>query len=244
MRQHLNNMIKKIEWLTGRHGAWTIFNDFIAMAAISIRNSTSLLDREEKEREYLSIAKKYKREELDKFGEILGELVMGLEKEKTDILGMLFMELGLSNKWKGQFFTPMSIAELMAEISMNQVKRIIEEEGYITVNEPAVGAGAMIIGLAKVLERHGYNYQKQMVVIAQDIDIKSVYMTYIQLSLLGIAAKIMHANTITLEVFEEWDTPFYTLNMWDYRLKKDRVKPKEEVAAKFNMEEGGQLTIF
>lgn len=150
----------------------------------------------------------------------------------------------VEKQWKGQFFTPISIAELMAEISTNQVKRIIEEEGYITVNEPAVGAGAMIIGLAKVLERHGYNYQKQMVVIAQDIDIKSVYMTYIQLSLLGIAAKIMHANTITLEVFEEWDTPFYTLNMWDYRLKKDRVKPKEEVAAKFNMEEGGQLTIF
>lgn len=244
MRQHLKNIIKKIEWLSGRHGAWTVFSDFIAMAAISIRNSTSLLDREEKEREYLSIAKKYKREELDKFGEILGELVMGLEKEKTDILGMLFMELGLSNKWKGQFFTPMSIAELMAEISMNQVKRIIEEEGYITVNEPAVGAGAMIIGLAKVLERHGYNYQKQMVVIAQDIDIKSVYMSYIQLSLLGIPAKVMHANTLTLEVYEIWDTPFYVLGMWNYRLMKDREKQSNKQVIKFNTEENGQLTLF
>lgn len=244
MRQHLNNIIKKIKWLTGRHGTWTIFTDFIAMTAISIRNSVNIVNREKKEQEYLDIIKKYRKDELEKFPEMLGELIMGLEKEKTDILGMLFMDLGISSKWKGQFFTPMSIAELMAEVSIDQIKNIIEEDGYITVNEPAAGAGAMVIALAKVLEQHGYNYQKQMVIITQDIDIKSVYMAYIQLSLLGIPAKVMHANTITLEVFEEWDTPFYVLNGWDYRLLKDGAKQREDKIIKFNTEESGQLSIF
>ena len=30
MKEHLKNIIKKIEWLSGRHGAWTVFSDFIA----------------------------------------------------------------------------------------------------------------------------------------------------------------------------------------------------------------------
>lgn len=244
MRQHLKNIIKKIEWLSGRHGAWTVFSDFIAMAAISIRNSVNLLDWEEKEKQYLDLIKKYKKEELEKFPEILGELIMALEKEPSDILGQVFMEMDLGNKWKGQFFTPMPVAELMAEVSIDQIRKTIDKDGYITVNEPAAGAGAMIIALAKVLEQHGYNYQKQMVVITQDTDIKSVYMAYIQLSLLGIPAKVIHANTLTLEVYEEWDTPFYVLNMWDYRLKKDREKQSKGQAIRFKTEENGQLTIF
>lgn len=235
---------QKIEWLSGRHGAWTVFSDFIAMAAISIRNSVNLLDWEEKEKQYLDLIKKYKKEELEKFPEILGELIMALEKEPSDILGQVFMEMDLGNKWKGQFFTPMPVAELMAEVSIDQIRKTIDKDGYITVNEPAAGAGAIIIALAKVLEQHGYNYQKQMVVITQDTDIKSVYMAYIQLSLLGIPAKVIHANTLTLEVYEEWDTPFYVLNMWDYRLKKDREKQSKGQAIRFKTEENGQLTIF
>jgi len=244
MRQHLKNIIKKIEWLSGRHGAWTVFSDFIAMAAISIRNSVNLLDWEEKEKQYLDLIKKYKKEELEKFPEILGELIMALEKEPSDILGQVFMEMDLGNKWKGQFFTPMPVAELMAEVSIDQIRKTIDKDGYITVNEPAAGAGAMVIALANVLKRNGINYQKQMVAITQDIDIKSVYMAYIQLSLLGIPAKVIHANTLTLEVYEEWDTPFYVLNMWDYRLKKDREKQSKGQAIRFKTEENGQLTIF
>ena len=244
MRQHLKNIIKKIEWLSGRHGAWTVFSDFIAMAAISIRNTVNTVDWEEKEKQYQDLTKKYKKEELDKFPEILGELIMGLEKEPSDILGQVFMEMDLGNKWKGQFFTPMAIAELMAEVSIDHIKETIEKDGYITVNEPAAGAGAMVIALANVLKKHGYNYQKQMVAITQDIDIKSVYMSYIQLSLLGIPAKVMHANTLTLEVYEIWDTPFYVLGMWNYRLMKDREKQSKGQAIRFKTEENGQLTIF
>ena len=89
------------------------------------------------------------------------------------------MEMDLGNKWKGQFFTPMAIAELMAEVSIDHIKETIEKDGYITVNEPAAGAGAMVIALANVLKKHGYNYQKQMVAITQDHRHKvSLYVLY------------------------------------------------------------------
>ena len=38
---------------------------------------------------------------------------------------------------------------------------------------------------------------------------------------------------------------FYVLNMWDYRLKKDRERKQSKgQAIRFKTEENGQLTIF
>lgn len=244
MEKHIKNIIKGINDLTGRYGSWAIFNDFIAMVAISIRNSVNKVNWEEKEQQYLTIAKKYNKKELNKFSQILAELILALEKNPTDVLGRVFMEMDLGSKWNGQFFTPMPVAELMAEMSIKQIGKIINKEGYVTVNKPAVGGGAMIIALANILKRHGYNYQNQMVVIAQDIDIKSVYMSYIQFSLLGIPAKVIHGNTLTVELYEEWNTPFYVLNLWDYRLRKGKKKQKEKEAMKLSIENNGQLTFF
>lgn len=244
MDRYIKNIIKGFNDLTDRYDSWTIFNDFIAMAAISIRNSVTIVDWEEKEQQYLEIAKKYHKKELDKFAEILMELILALEKESTDVLGRVFMEMDLGSKWTGQFFTPMSVAELMAEMTIERIREIIDKDGYVTVFEPAVGGGAMIIALANILKRHGYNYQNQMVVIAQDIDIKSVYMSYIQFSLLGIPAKVIHGNTLTVELYEEWNTPFYVLNLWDYRLRKGKKKQKEKEAMELSIENNGQLTFF
>lgn len=41
------------------------------------------------------------------------------------------------------------------------------------------------------------NYQRCMRVVAQDLDWKSVYMCYLQLSLLGIRAVVVQGNTLT-----------------------------------------------
>lgn len=239
---HIQNIIKDIENLTGKYHRWNIFSDFISMAAITIRNSVNLIGKSEKEEEYIKIAKKYTAKEMDKFADMLANLVIALEKEKTDVLGQIFMELNIANKWQGQFFTPMDISDLMAEMTIeDNLEEIIKQKGYITVNEPAVGGGAMIISFAKAMEKKKYNYQKQMVVIAQDLDLKAVQMAYIQLSLLGIPANVVHMNTLTMKIFEEWKTPFYILDNWDYKLRKQ--ESKEEITIKFDEEETGQLKI-
>ena len=69
----------------------------------------------------------------------------------------------------------------------------------------------MPIAFAEVMKEKGYNPQKQLLVIAQDLDIKAVHMAYIQLSLLGLQAKVYHMNTLTLETYSEWKTPFWIL---------------------------------
>ena len=118
------------------------------------------------------------------------------------------MQLELANKQRGQCFTPPSIGNLMANCLFHQA---IEQQGYYTLNEPTCGSGALIIAFCKTMREKGYNPQTQLHVIAQDIDLKSVQMCFVQLSLLGIPAEIQHANPLTGEVMDCYFTPFYYL---------------------------------
>lgn len=241
MRTHLNNIIKNIENLRGKYDTWNIFSDFLSMGAISIRNSVDLKGREKREKGYLDITNKYTPKELEMFSKMLAELILGLEKEPSDILGQVFMELNISNKWQGQFFTPMSISNLMSELTVAGIEEHIKAKGYITLDEPSAGGGAMIIGFANSMRKRGLNYQTQLYVNARDLDIKAVQMCYIQLSLLGIPANVQHGNTITLQIFDEWKTPFFIIGNWGRKLKRDRTK--SEKAIEFKAEESGQLVM-
>ena len=56
----------------------------------------------------------------------------------------------------------------------------------------------MVIAMAKVLKENGIDYQKKLKVVGQDIDLKAVHMSYVQLSLLGIDAVIHQENTLQM----------------------------------------------
>ncbi len=217
MQEGSEGMLKNIQKLSGRHSTWKVFSDFCEISAISISNSIDKANYEERENQYLNIVKGYKKEEVDLFAKMFADLVMDsnecAENELLDdILGQTFHELGLHNHWKGQYFTPMTVCDAMGEITLQNPEKIIEERGYITVGEPCVGSGAMVLGMANALENRGYNYQKHMVVTATDIDLKCVHMAYIQFSLYGIPAVVIHGNTLTNEKWSRWYTPMYAWN--------------------------------
>ena len=130
----------------------------------------------------------------------------------TDVLGPLFHDLELHNKYKGQFFTPQSVCDMMSLISFD--KNLVHEKGYINLYEPCCGSGAMIFGFAKAMAENELNYCHQLVVTATDIDLKCVYMCYLQLSLYGIPAVVIHGDTLTLEEWSHWYTPVYVMNSW------------------------------
>jgi hypothetical protein len=66
----------------------------------------------------------------------------------------------------------------------------------LTINEPSCGGGGMIIAACKVLKDNGFNFQKRLRVVAQDLDWKGVYMTYLQLSLIGCNAIVVQGDTL------------------------------------------------
>ena len=59
----------------------------------------------------------------------------------------------------GQFFTPYDVSRMMAEMTFDTVDEIIAEQGFVTVQEPACGAGGMIIAAADVIDAQGLRYR-------------------------------------------------------------------------------------
>ena len=227
---------KKLKNFSYRYTLWEVYRDFIEITAITISNSIDIRNFPKREKRYMELIKKYNKEELLKFAELMAELIKELEKNPRDVLGELYMTLELGDKWKGQFFTPDSIAELMAEMTFDDsVKDKISKHGYITLLEPSVGGGVTVIAFVNAMIRHGYNPQEQLLIVCNDLDLKAVYMTYIQLSLLGIPAIVEHRDTLTNELFDTWYTPFYFLK--GFRIKKSK-------ANEIKIGEGGQLNFI
>ena len=212
-------MIKLFNKLQYKHDLWTVFSDFLEVSAIAISNAVCF--NQEKENRYFQIKKKYLEEDFEIFTQLLIKLCEELEKNYNDVLGQLYMELELGSKWHGQFFTPYHICKLTASLTSDNMDDIIKQKGFITLNEPCVGGGAMPIAYAEIMKNKGYNPQKQLLVIAQDLDIKAVHMSYIQLSLLGIPAVVYHMNTLSLEAYSEWKTPFWIINNGDRRWRDE-----------------------
>lgn len=189
-------IIKRIRQISGQWSPYQVFTDWVECMALAIQNTCCLHTgiREKREQQYCSIIKKYSSEEQNLIAEMTGLLSAAMENEISDILGEIYMESGCGNKNTGQFFTPFNVSKICAVLSL--IQSDFKEDEIIPVNEPSCGAGGMIIALAAVLKDIGINYQKKMRVVAQDLDWKAVYMTYVQLSLYGIDAVVVQGDTL------------------------------------------------
>lgn len=208
---------------SGRHNRWNIWADFVGMAACTI-SIADFKRREERERLYADISRKYNQDELLLFSSMFSEVVNALEENpEQDLLGETFMMLELGNDHNGQFFTPYSVCMAMASISAGNLEAEIAKKGYISVNDPCCGAGALLIAFANEAKRQGINYQQHIEFVAQDIDFTAAMMCYIQLSLLGCAGYVIVGDTLTtpptepLENQNVWYTPLYFLDVWHWR---------------------------
>ena len=204
-----------------RHGLWQVFRDFVAMGAIALSNATDKRNFEAREAEYMTTVARYTKEEADELARGFAYVVMGLEVGLCDFLGSLYMSLELGDSWKGQYFTPYEVSRLMAGLTMgDKGPAEVEANGFVTVNDPCIGGGAMVIAAAHAMLDAKVNYQQHMHAVGVDIDIVAVHMAYIQLSLLHIPAVIYHGNSLSLEVWSVWHTPAHTLGFWSHKLRR------------------------
>ena len=201
---------------TARHcHRYEVFRDFVTLTAISLHNRINLVDA--LEAEYLAIIGRYPREDQLRFPQLLAELVEIMEVEPWDALGQLYMELGIQSEHVGQFFTPPEISELMARITYGGALASLKEP-FVTVMEPACGAGGMILAFAKVMIDSGHNPAERMWVHCQDIDRTAALMCYVQLALWHIPGVVVVGNTLAMETREVFYTPAHYLGRWSDRL--------------------------
>lgn len=226
-------IIDGLKSLGTKHSIWNVFEDWLQVCSISISNTVDWTHQAEREEQYLETINKYTPEEQKILTKTFAELIDALQKEATtsgpcDLLGKVFHSLELHNKYHGQFFTPFHICEFMGRALLgnvgedgNAVQDFLAQKGYVSVCEPCVGSGGLVLGFAKAMQMNKLNYCNQMVAYCCDIDIKCVYMAYLQLSLYGIPAVIIHGNTLTDEEWSRWYTPVYMVNGWAMRENTD-----------------------
>lgn len=207
-------LIKSFLDLSGSQSPYNIFSDWVQMCAIAVQNSCCMIHDKifiDREKTYLAIASKYTEKELVAFARMFVLLGEALEENLTDVLGEVYMEAGMGNKYTGQFFTPFHVSKLCSDLTVNTViynkNDLIEidNDGYRLL-EPSCGGGGMIIAACKSLLDNGINFQKKLRVVAQDLDWKAVYMAYLQLSLIGCKAIVVQGDTLT-EPFDSKKTP-------------------------------------
>ncbi|MBH3063538.1 N-6 DNA methylase [Serratia ureilytica] len=189
------------------HHRYEVFSDFVKLAACALENAC--LKSPDIEAEYMATIQRYEKADAQRMAQLLSLLVIGLDQGMGDFLGSLFMELELGSDSIGQFFTPFHLSELMAGLVAGDRLAALENEPYITLSEPTCGAGGMVIAFAKVMLARGYNPQTQLRADCVDIDPVAARMCYIQLSLLGIPARVVIGNSLTLKYQREMYTPFW-----------------------------------
>lgn len=196
---------------------YDVFRDFVTMTAISLRNAV-IMDKA-LEQEYLNLIGAYQKTDQQQFPKLLALLVELLEFGPQDVLGGLFETLELTSKDKGQFFTPNPISQLMSNIlGCDELKHF--DKPFITLSEPACGAGGMVLAFVKQMLAVGYNPADRLWVQCIDVDRLAALMCYVQLSLWHVPAEVIVGNTLSLEVREKWFTPAHTLGNWSYKLQR------------------------
>lgn len=197
--QHRDFIIKSIENMSGRHSPYEVFTDWVKMSAISIQNACVMIHDKvwkDREQQYMLTQKKYTNDEMMTFSSMLAAVTLTFDEKFDDALGDVYMKSGCGNKGTGQFFTPYHVSYATAATGYTADIRKLSQDNVIEVTEPSCGAGGMIIAVAQLMKDNGLNPQRNMHVTAQDLDWTAVYMTYVQLSLLGIRATVVQGDSL------------------------------------------------
>jgi type I restriction-modification system DNA methylase subunit len=145
--------------------------------------SICALSANQYEKEYLSIIKRYKKEEVELFCELFARMVLIMDNDGaglTDCLGE-FYEQHLSRGKHGQFFTPEHVCDMMAAI-------VNPEESNKNILDPACGSGRMLLSAAKI-NRNNYFF-------GADIDSTCCKMAAINLCLNGMMGEIAWMDSL------------------------------------------------
>ena len=208
-----NEFIKTLQKMAYEHNMYDVFCDFLTLSCYAFANVSHF--NQDRENKYLSIIGKYKKDVQEQFPKLLALVTEGFEHGFRDFLGEVYMACDFGSDSMGQFFTPYSVCQVCAEM---RVPDNLDKNKIYKVAEPACGGGAMIIALAEAFYKKDINFQRNLYVEMTDLSWNAVCMSMIQMSLLGIPATIIHGNSISLEVFDVFETPMVGINLIKERL--------------------------
>lgn len=214
-------LYKMADMTRGRISKSQVFTDFLAYGALLLSIRTDPVHSEQRKKSFIELKSRYTDDECQVFHQTLQSLCSEVVEDVhtgcyRDHLAAPYSMIGARNSSLKQDFTPNDIAQLMAEITMEQDTKM-PEKGYFTLTDPTCGSGVLLLAGAERLADLGFNPCEQLVIQAADLDIRCVHMTYLQLSLYGIPAVVIHGDSIALKEYDRWYTPMYIWAKWIWR---------------------------
>lgn len=205
---------KAFDRLSYRRSWHDAFRDFVEIAACTVHQEPYFYghldkdaDYERIEQRYLDTIKKYTPDEVEQIVTLYSTALMALRTDNADFLGQQYMDLEVHNKHNGEFFTPSSVSRMMAQMQMHGIGQLIAAKGYVTLQEPACGAGVMVIEAATTIREEGHDPCVSMLFQAIDVNRTCFNMAYFQLSALRLPGVVIHGDTIRMEQWEARATP-------------------------------------
>lgn len=159
------------------------FEDFLHMSVCALSGG-------EMEDDYLQVVQKHSsgtpgRRGCDVIAKLFGQVVSVMEETRQDVLGDLFQG-AITYGEAGQFLTPDSITQLMADMSLVDMPE--DTQAPRRVLDPCCGSGRMLLSVA---ER-----QPHWEFVGQDVDLRCVRMTAINLALRNHYGYVIWGNSL------------------------------------------------
>lgn len=200
----LRHFVKVLNSFRGYWYDYDIFRDFIDYTTASLLWEGDKVLAERLKKQYKDDYPRF----TDLFLALLTTMADNLsEDDWFDAIGTLYEEIASRGKasFLGQFFTPPSICNLMAEINV-PVNELGEKKTGLTVNDPACGSGRTLLAFNKVAPGNYF--------VAQDKDPICTKMTAINLALHGCKGQSLNGDTLLPDDFSfgyEINPRIYTL---------------------------------
>lgn len=149
-------------------------------------------------------------------------IIIGEEAENkrySDVFGDVFMEL-FSNSYRGQFFTPENICDMMARMSL------LETEDNKKISDCACGSGRLLLSAAKI--------NRNVFLHGVDVDLTCVKMATCNFLLNSLRGELVWGNTLTNETHYVFKTDVCVFTRIPYLLvfageELITAKPKKRV---------------
>lgn len=137
---------------------------------------------------------------IGEFDEMHSALTNALEANPDrDVMGCVYNALGLPIVSRSQFFTPYDLSKAIAQMMLSNSDEAIKEKGYVSICDPCAGSGGMLVAAFNVLREQGANPQADAWFEAQEISQDTALMCYAQMSLLGMAGRVIVGDSLTGE---------------------------------------------
>ena len=161
---------------------FTAFDDWLALAVNAFLRDDAA---------YMKIMSGYgpriegQKHPADHFATALGAWMHAMQAEPQDYLGQIYEEESITNTYKGQYFTPEPLVELMMGITCPELK-----DDQILADPAGCGSGRMLIA--------GIRKNRFATFVGVDTDLTCVHMTALNCLVRNANSYIIHGNSLAM----------------------------------------------